>query len=174
MSIVVRFKPTSLTAATYDESTRQLEERKSFRVRLSGERDTIITGELTLTVTAAAQGARDVVHVPSTVLGCHLRVEDDLQQQVVVAVAVAVTAGVSYGCATFISALLNLWAVDLRRVHVTRDRTSGARRSMLNRLVRNRRANRSLIISSVGIRPRTMRTWLASVPTVDIEHGQTT
>jgi len=26
MSIVVRFKPTSLTAATYDESTRQLEE----------------------------------------------------------------------------------------------------------------------------------------------------
>jgi hypothetical protein len=26
MSIVVRFKPTSLTAATYDESTRQLEQ----------------------------------------------------------------------------------------------------------------------------------------------------
>src|SRR5690606_35146582 len=36
--------------------------------------------------------------------------------------------------------------------------TSGPRRSILKRLVRKRRAKRSLIISSVGMRPRTIRT----------------
>ena len=37
---------------------------------------------------------------------------------------------------------------------------SGERRSRLNRLTRRLRANRSLTISSVGMRPRTMRSWL--------------
>ena len=38
--------------------------------------------------------------------------------------------------------------------------TSGRRRKRLNRLIRNRRPKRSLIISRVGSRPRTMRSWL--------------
>ena len=36
--------------------------------------------------------------------------------------------------------------------------TSGPRRNKLNKLVRNNRAKRSFTISSVGMRPRTIRT----------------
>ena len=37
---------------------------------------------------------------------------------------------------------------------------SGLRRMKLNSPIRKLRANRSLMISIVGIRPRTMRSWL--------------
>ena len=40
---------------------------------------------------------------------------------------------------------------------------SGLRRMKLNRPMRRRRAKRSLMSSSVGMRPRTMRSWLAEV-----------
>jgi len=39
--------------------------------------------------------------------------------------------------------------------------SSAERRSRLNRPMRHVRTKRSLIISSVGSRPRTMRSWLA-------------
>ena len=40
---------------------------------------------------------------------------------------------------------------------------SGLRRMKLNRPMRRSRAKRSLMTSSVGIRPRTMRSWVATL-----------
>ena len=46
-------------------------------------------------------------------------------------------------------------------VSMPRTDSSAERRNRLNRPIRQVRTKRSLIISSVGSRPRTMRSWLA-------------